>query len=160
MLYSSLYKASIQQLHAHICSIPLKPVCGPCRIVLVAVGSLVGGVALRPTTPLAATVIATAVIVGMALLVDAAYTRGWVPASLVHPRPLLVYADGETCCGGHTDAATPQLVCCLLARAQRTTSACLKSLPLLVALSLAVQGKHAHTRQGAVTDVWWQQLVV
>jgi hypothetical protein len=55
-------------------------------------------VALRPNTPLTATVIGTIIIVGMALLVDAAYAWGWLPASVVHARPLLLYADGEVCC--------------------------------------------------------------
>lgn len=62
-----------------------------------AVGSLVGSVALRPNTPLTATVIGTIIIVGMALLVDAAYAWGLIPASVVHARPLLLYADGEAC---------------------------------------------------------------
>lgn len=63
-----------------------------------AVGSLVGSVALRPNTPLTATVIGIIIIVGMALLVDAAYAWGLIPGSVVHARPLLLYADGEAYC--------------------------------------------------------------
>lgn len=86
--------------HDHAC------VCLACRIVLVAVGSLVGSVALRPNTPLVALVIGTLIIVGTALVVDAAYARGWLPASLVHARPILLYADGEreaSCLGGNPE---------------------------------------------------------
>jgi hypothetical protein len=66
-----------------------------CRIVLVAVGSLVGGVALRPGTPLTAALIAIVMILGMTLIADAAYAWGWLPAGVVHARPLLMYADGK-----------------------------------------------------------------
>lgn len=65
-----------------------------CRLVLVAVGTLLGGVALRPTTPLTATVVATLIIVGFAMVVDAAYTRGWIPGWVVHATPILLYANG------------------------------------------------------------------
>lgn len=60
----------------------------------VAVGSLVGSVALRPNSPLAATVIATLIIVGSALVVDLAYAYGIIPPGLVHVKPVLLYANG------------------------------------------------------------------
>lgn len=60
-----------------------------------AVGTLVGSVALRPNTPLTAMVIGTLVIVTVALLVDWLYARGWLPGSLVHAKPILLYADGK-----------------------------------------------------------------
>ncbi|WIA32315.1 hypothetical protein OEZ86_003155 [Tetradesmus obliquus] len=64
------------------------------RIVSVAVGSLVGSVALRPNTPLTSTVIGTCIIVGAALLVDVAYAYKLLPASVVQAEPVLVYVDG------------------------------------------------------------------
>jgi len=67
---------------ALVVGLPL-PLPYACRIVLVAVGTLVGSVALRPNTPLTATVIATFVIVGMTMVIDAAYALGWIPASIV-----------------------------------------------------------------------------
>jgi hypothetical protein len=62
---------------------------------MVAVGTLVGSVARRPNTPMTAVVIATLIIVGMALLIDAAYSSGWLPGYIVHPRPVLLYVNGE-----------------------------------------------------------------
>jgi hypothetical protein len=50
--------------------------------------------ALRPNTPMAAVVIVTLIIVGMALLIDAAYSSGWLPGFIVHPRPVLLFIDG------------------------------------------------------------------
>uniref|UniRef100_A0A383VYK1 YetF C-terminal domain-containing protein n=1 Tax=Tetradesmus obliquus TaxID=3088 RepID=A0A383VYK1_TETOB len=64
------------------------------RIFSVAVGSLVGSAALRPTTPITATVIGAGIIMGAALLVDVAYAYKLLPASWVHPGPVLVYVDG------------------------------------------------------------------
>lgn len=58
-------------------------------IVMVAIGTLVGSVALRPNTPMTAVVIATFIIVGMALLIDAAHSSGWLPGYMVHPRPVM-----------------------------------------------------------------------
>lgn len=60
----------------------------------VAIGSLVGSVALRPNSPLTATVIATFIIVGSALVVDLAYAYGIIPPGLVHVKPVLLYANG------------------------------------------------------------------
>ncbi|WIA32314.1 hypothetical protein OEZ86_003154 [Tetradesmus obliquus] len=57
-------------------------------------GSLVGSAALRPTTPITASVIGAGIIMGAALLVDVAYVYKLLPASWVHPGPVLVYVDG------------------------------------------------------------------
>lgn len=73
-------------------------------------GTLVGSVALRPNTPLTATVIATTVIVGMTMVFDAAYALGWIPASIVHVNPILLYANGacHSSALGHTWATGGQ----------------------------------------------------
>lgn len=60
-----------------------------------AVGSLVGSVALRPNSPLTSTVIATSIIVASALVVDLGYAWGLIPANVVQARPVLLYANGE-----------------------------------------------------------------
>lgn len=52
---------------------------------------------MRPSTPVVAVVIAAAVIVGIALLVNAAHARGLLPNCLVHPCPILLFANGEQC---------------------------------------------------------------
>ena len=62
---------------------------------LVAVGTLVGSVALRPNSPLTSTAIATLVIVGITLLVDVAYAFGWIPGGFVHAQPVLLCANGK-----------------------------------------------------------------
>jgi hypothetical protein len=69
--------------------------CPACRIVLVAIGSLVGSGAIMPNGPLAPLIVATLMIVGMALLIDAAYAYGFLFGGLVHARPILLYANGE-----------------------------------------------------------------
>jgi uncharacterized membrane protein YcaP (DUF421 family) len=73
------------------------------KIVLVAIGSLVGSVALRPNTPLTSTVIGTFIIVGLTMVMDTAYAMGLIPGSFLHCRPILLYANGEhqrhlSCC--------------------------------------------------------------
>lgn len=65
------------------------------KIVLVAIGTLVGSVALRPNTPLTSTVIGTSIIVGLSLLIDTAYAMGIIPGCLLHVRPILLYANGK-----------------------------------------------------------------
>jgi uncharacterized membrane protein YcaP (DUF421 family) len=86
--------------------------------VVVALGSVAGGVPLRPNSPFVAVLIAVMIILSGALLVDVAYAHGWAPAGLVVGRPVLLYANGEawsTCvytqparipCS-HEDACTP-----------------------------------------------------
>lgn len=71
------------------------------RIVSVAVGSVVGQVALRPTSPLTAAVIATIIIVVGALLVDMAYVNGLIPNSVVQVQPVLLYTEGKHGCAAH-----------------------------------------------------------
>lgn len=65
------------------------------KIAVVALGSLVGGAALRPNTPLVAVAIATVIIVGFSVAVNAIYMRGWIPGTILRPHPTLVWVDGE-----------------------------------------------------------------
>jgi hypothetical protein len=69
--------------------------CILCRITLVALGSLVGGVALRPNTPLVAMVVSAVVIVGFTVAINNTFAKGWIPGELLRPQPILLWVDGE-----------------------------------------------------------------
>ena len=60
-----------------------------------AVGSIMGSATLRPSTPLLAAVVATLIILTIALSVDVLHARGWLPAKYVHAQPVLLYANGK-----------------------------------------------------------------
>lgn len=70
---------------------------------MVALGSLVGSVALRPNSPLTAVVIATVIIFLSALVIDAGHAWGIIPGFLLHPTPTLLFVDGEYNLVGHQE---------------------------------------------------------
>jgi hypothetical protein len=65
------------------------------KISVVALGSLVGGAALRPNTPIAAVAVATVIIIGVSVVVSILYMWGWIPGCVLRPQPILVWVDGE-----------------------------------------------------------------
>jgi len=62
----------------------------------VAIGSLVGGAALRPNTPLVSILVATVIIIGFTVAVNKAHSRGWIPGALLKPRAVLLWVNGAS----------------------------------------------------------------
>lgn len=65
-------------------------------------------------------VVATLMIVGLALLIDAAYAYGLIPGAVVHARPILLYANGEQC--SSSSSSSPCAHCRQAASAQQHCS--------------------------------------
>lgn len=81
------------------------------KITLVALGSLVGGTALRPNTPLVSVAIATVIIVGFTVAVNHIYMRGWIPGAALRAHPILLWVNGETAAVIGTPAAARDSCC-------------------------------------------------